>query len=83
MCAPGVCGGGAGLLPEVYFVTVAAQNGGNDCPITNGTTRFNTGCINSDPCPINCKGGWAVSGNCTGGLLVGWPQHSTEDLDAC
>eukprot|EP00878_Enallax_costatus_P023564 GHUV01025065.1.p1 GENE.GHUV01025065.1~~GHUV01025065.1.p1 ORF type:complete len:423 (+),score=66.03 GHUV01025065.1:176-1444(+) len=63
----GACGGGSGILPEVYNVTVPAQNGGNPCSVANGTTRSITTCINNNPCPINCTASWiAVSGSCTG-----------------
>ncbi|KAF6250697.1 hypothetical protein COO60DRAFT_1629462 [Scenedesmus sp. NREL 46B-D3] len=46
----GACGGGDGLLPEVYFISVAAANA----------------CKNNNPCPVNCTASWATNGNCTG-----------------
>lgn len=64
----GTCGGGAGLRPETYIVTVTAAYNGTDCPEVNGATRMITPCNNSNPCPINCMGNWTVldSSNCTG-----------------
>jgi len=47
------CGGGAGVLPEVYVIDVTAANGGAACPHANGTTRQVTACTNSHPCPVS------------------------------
>uniref|UniRef100_A0A383W8B1 Peptidase M11 gametolysin domain-containing protein n=1 Tax=Tetradesmus obliquus TaxID=3088 RepID=A0A383W8B1_TETOB len=62
----GACEGGDGLLPEVYFISVAAANGGNECPTVNGTTRLSIPCKNNNPCPVNCTAAWVEAGNCTG-----------------
>jgi hypothetical protein len=61
------CGGGAGVLPELYIVSRAAGNGGTDCPFANGTTRATTSCTNNDPCPPqDCVGAWQGNGLCDG-----------------
>lgn len=74
----GACGGGNGILPEVYNITVPAQNGGNPCPIANETTRSNTTCVNNNPCPINCTASWvAVFSSCTG-VCGGGSGFTTE-----
>lgn len=63
----GHCEGGPGILPEIYVITVPAQNGGNPCAITNGTIKTNTTCVNYDWCPVNCTASWVpVAGSCTG-----------------
>jgi len=69
----GLCGGGAGLLPEVYIVTTTAAYNGTDCPVAHGTTRQQTPCNNTTPCPVNCTGSFIMpdntscSGQCGGG----------------
>ena len=45
------CGTGV----DTYRVTRAAQNGGQACPTTDGTTRPCT----MPPCGVNCVGGWS------------------------
>lgn len=68
----GTCGGGAGILPEIYKVTVPAMYNGTECPVTNWTTRADTPCNNTYPCPINCVGNWVtITGNCTGACQGG------------
>ena len=46
------CGGGK--QERVYTVTQSAQNGGRQCPHTNG--HIDTKTCNTQPCPIDCKG---------------------------
>ena len=46
------CGGGK--QERVYTVTQSAQNGGRQCPYTNG--HIDTQNCNTQPCPIDCKG---------------------------
>lgn len=62
----GACNGGAGTIPEVYVITVAAKYGGAGCFIANGTKRNTTACINPVPCdPVNCAGGYVAFGPCS------------------
>jgi hypothetical protein len=64
----GACGGGSGVLPEVFIVTTEAAHGGMDCVFTNGSTQQISPCNNTDPCPVACVGQYQVLNNsiCTG-----------------
>lgn len=37
---PGECGGGPGILPEVFNISVPAMNGGNNCTIQSGASAL-------------------------------------------
>jgi hypothetical protein len=62
----GACGGGSGMIPETFTVTVAAANGGEPCAHANGATRTITACVNNNPCPVPCTSSWQPNGACTG-----------------
>jgi len=36
----GACGGGPGILPEVFNISVPAMNGGNNCSIQSGASAL-------------------------------------------
>lgn len=68
----GTCGGGAGIRPEKYVITVPAMYNGTQCPEADATIRATTACTNTNPCPIDCVGNWSViTGNCTGACQGG------------
>ena len=55
------CGGGT--QKQTYTFTRNAENGGNECPATNGQERIIN--CNEHPCPINCEGSWDEWGQCS------------------
>lgn len=69
----GTCGGGEGLLPETYVVTVAAAHSGSPCPYSDHTVRY-VPCNNTAPCPVDCVGSWVANGSCSGTVNTTYPE---------
>jgi len=61
-CLNATCGGGAGLLPEIYIAD--ATDASTSCPFAHHQQRFSTACASTEHCPVACRGHWVAAG-CT------------------
>jgi hypothetical protein len=56
------CGGGT--QSRTYTIATAAQNGGTQCPTTNGARETQACNTQACPVPINCVGSWSGWSTC-------------------
>jgi len=55
------CGGGT--KTRTYTVATPASGGGQACPVTDGQNE--QAVCNTQPCPVNCQGGWGEWSACS------------------